>query len=102
LGQYCNLEIAVKTFVLVSQDTLPAPFTTRDTVAVETPASLATSFTVHDRTLISVSASIIISSYLEGMGPFADLVAAHRSQASGIRHSSFLELEEGWVLSPSP
>jgi hypothetical protein len=38
--------MAVKTFVLDSSETLPVPLTTRDTVAVETPANLATSFTV--------------------------------------------------------
>jgi hypothetical protein len=59
---YCNLEIAVKTFVFVVEDTLPAPFTTRDTDAVETSASLATSFIVHDPTLIRAGASTIISS----------------------------------------
>jgi hypothetical protein len=46
LGKYCKLEIAFSTFVLVSSDTLPAPFATRDTVAVETRANLATSFIV--------------------------------------------------------
>jgi hypothetical protein len=46
LGQYCKLEIAVNTFALFSPDTLPAPFATRDTVAIETPANLATSFIV--------------------------------------------------------
>ncbi len=45
-GQYCNLEIAVRTFDLVVHDTYPASFTTRDTVAVETPASPATSLIV--------------------------------------------------------
>ena len=59
MGQYCNLELAVMPFVLVVLDTLGAPFTTRDTVAVETPASLATSFTVHDRILPLVWAIII-------------------------------------------
>ena len=47
------------TFVLVVLDTSSAPFTTRDTVAVETPASLATSFTAHDRILPLVRAIII-------------------------------------------
>jgi hypothetical protein len=36
--------MADKTLLRVSQDTLLEPFTTRDTVAVETPASLASSF----------------------------------------------------------
>jgi len=55
LGQYFNLEIAFKTLVLVSPDTLPASFTTRDTVVVETPADLATSFIVHGIKLSPVS-----------------------------------------------
>ncbi len=54
LGRNCNFEIAFKTIDLLSQDTLPASFTTGDTVAVETPASLATSLIVHDRIFISV------------------------------------------------
>jgi hypothetical protein len=40
--------MAVKTLVLIWLDTLPVPFTTRDTVAVETAARLATSFIVLD------------------------------------------------------
>jgi hypothetical protein len=48
LGQYRNLEMADKTLVCVSRDTRSELFKTRDTVAVETPASLATSFTVDD------------------------------------------------------
>jgi hypothetical protein len=55
-GQYCNREIAVKTLFLVSLDTFPLPFTTRDTVVVETPASLATSLTVLDTAFRSVDA----------------------------------------------
>jgi hypothetical protein len=47
-GQYCNLEMAVRTFLLVSADTLLTPFATRDTVVVPTPASFATSFIVID------------------------------------------------------
>jgi len=49
LGLYFNLEMAAKTFAFVMQETFAAPFTTRDTDAVETPASLATSFTVDGR-----------------------------------------------------
>lgn len=52
LGRYCKCDTTPKTFVLASPDTLQAPFTTRETVAVETPASLATSFSVHARTFI--------------------------------------------------
>jgi hypothetical protein len=48
LGQYCNSQIVAKTLVLILPFTLLAPFATRDTVAVETPASLATSFIVLD------------------------------------------------------
>jgi hypothetical protein len=62
LGRNPNWEMAFMTFVLLSHDTLPAPFTTRDTVAVETPASLATSLIVLDRTFISVNALIASSS----------------------------------------
>ena len=47
-------EIALSTFLLASRDTVPDPFTTRDTVAVETPASLAMSITVHDRTFLPI------------------------------------------------
>lgn len=50
-GRYCTLDIAVKTFVLVLRETVPEPFTTRDTVAVETPASFAMSLTVLCRPL---------------------------------------------------
>jgi hypothetical protein len=70
LGRYCNRETAPNTFVFASQDTLQVPFTTRDTVAVETPASLATSLTVHARTSVSVDALIIVSIWLEGENRF--------------------------------
>jgi hypothetical protein len=43
------------------RDTVPEPFTTRETVAVETPASLAMSVSVHDRTFRPASASFFIS-----------------------------------------
>jgi hypothetical protein len=56
LGRYCSLEIASKTLALLSLDTLLQPFTTRDTVVVETPASLATSLTVLDIAFRSVDA----------------------------------------------
>jgi hypothetical protein len=46
LGQYCNVEIVDITLSRILPDTLPAPLATRDTVAVETPASLAMSFIV--------------------------------------------------------
>src|SRR5436305_11985466 len=46
-GKNCNLETADMTFVLVLPDTVLVSFTTRDTVASETPASLATSLIVH-------------------------------------------------------
>jgi hypothetical protein len=48
LGQYCNLETAANTFFFVLRDTVPEPFTTRDTVAVETPARRAMSLTVKE------------------------------------------------------
>jgi hypothetical protein len=70
VGGYCNRETAPNTFALASQDTLQVPFTTRDTVAVETPASLATSFTVHARTSVSVDKLIIVSIRLEGETDF--------------------------------
>src|ERR1700728_639823 len=49
LGLNCNFETTLKTLFLVLVDTLLAPFTTRDTIADETPASLATSLTVLGR-----------------------------------------------------
>jgi hypothetical protein len=70
LGRYCNRETASNTFVLASQDTLQTPFTTRETVAVDTPASLATSFTVDARTSVSVGTLIIASIGLEGENRF--------------------------------
>lgn len=42
-GRYFKREIAVRTIVLVSRETFATLLTTRDTVAVETPANLATS-----------------------------------------------------------
>ena len=45
-GQYWSFLIASKTFVLVVNATLPFPFVTRETVVLETPASLATSLAV--------------------------------------------------------
>jgi hypothetical protein len=61
LGQYRNFETAFKTLILVLLDTLPAPLTTRDTVACETPESLATSLTVHGRTFRAVGTPAGIS-----------------------------------------
>lgn len=52
-GQYRNCAIATKTFALVSLATFPALVITRETVAVETPANLATSLTVGIGTLIA-------------------------------------------------
>ena len=49
LGLYCNFATMLRTLLLVLVDTLSAPFTTRDTVACETPASLATSLTLLGR-----------------------------------------------------
>ena len=68
LGQYFNFEIAAKTFVLALPDTLPAPFATRDTVAVETPASRATSFTVQDTLFRPADACILVSLQFENKG----------------------------------
>src|SRR5258708_35049669 len=45
-GRNCNLETALITRSLVSVETVPVSFTTRDTVAVDTPANFATSLTV--------------------------------------------------------
>lgn len=53
--------MADKTLVLVSQDTFAEIFKTRDTVATETPASLATSLTVDGRPFISVVTPIVYS-----------------------------------------
>jgi hypothetical protein len=69
LGQYCNVEMAVKTLALVRPDTFAAPFTTRDTVATETPASRATSFTVHGLACISGCSLISVPSHVEENGP---------------------------------
>jgi len=43
--------MTIKTLFVVSPDTFPVPFITRDTVAVETAANLATSLIVVDITL---------------------------------------------------
>lgn len=64
LAQYCNVEMAFKTLVLVSRDTLPLPFATRDTVAVETPANLATSFIVPDIPLSPINRLEVINPYI--------------------------------------
>ena len=61
MAQYCKVEMALKTLVLVSQDTLRLPFATRDTVAVETPANLATSFIVPDITLSPINRLEVIN-----------------------------------------
>jgi len=60
LGRNFNFEIAVVTVDLDFEDTLQLPFMTRDTVAVETPASLATSLIVDGLTPFSVSAFFIV------------------------------------------
>jgi hypothetical protein len=52
--------MALKTLALVSADTFSAPFTTRDTVAMETPASLATSFALLAMEFPPVFVSIFI------------------------------------------
>jgi hypothetical protein len=59
LGQYCSLETAANTFVLVLRDTVSEPFRTRDTVAVETPARRAMSLTVNE--LFSLMSLSLIS-----------------------------------------
>jgi hypothetical protein len=46
-------------------ETLPMPFKTRETVAVETPASFATSLTVHGRLPPSSGSGIIFSIVLD-------------------------------------
>ena len=46
-GKYFKAEAASRTLVFVFPDTLPEPLVTRETVAIETPASLATSLMVH-------------------------------------------------------
>jgi hypothetical protein len=60
--------MAIMTFVRLVLETRPVSFTTRETVAVETPASLATSLTVHGRTFPSVLAITIsdVCPYLTG------------------------------------
>ena len=45
-GSYPSVEMALSTFCLVSPDTLTLPFVTRETVAIDTPASVAMSLTV--------------------------------------------------------
>lgn len=47
-GLYFSSEIAAKTLDLELLDTIAAPFMTRETVAVETPAISATSLKVAD------------------------------------------------------
>ena len=47
-GQYCRIDIACVTSAFFLFDTQAVPLRTRDTVATETPACLATSFIVHD------------------------------------------------------
>src|ERR1700691_3506608 len=66
-----------KTLVLVLPDTMLPPLTTRDTVAVETPASLATSFTVGTRMLLSENAFVSSRGNLK-RASFPNLVVAHR------------------------
>jgi hypothetical protein len=51
LGQNCRIEIADNTLCLVTLDTFVRSLMTRDTVAVETPAIRATSFTVDANSL---------------------------------------------------
>ena len=65
-GLCCNREIAFITLVLDSSETFVAPFVTRDTVVIETPASLATSLAVWDMAFCSVGESFDISSDLRG------------------------------------
>jgi hypothetical protein len=79
-GQKFNVAIAVITLAVVLFDTLSAPFTTLDTVAIETPAILATSFTVHERKFNSAKTSFIVSFYLEE--GLSALVLTHRPAKS--------------------
>src|SRR5579863_7395253 len=58
-GRYCRDKTTDNTRSLVSQDTLPVPFKTRETVAVETRASWATSFTVDLGRIMSLRPSIL-------------------------------------------
>ena len=55
-GQYSNSEAASNTLAAVFPDTALEPLVTRDTVAIETPASLATSFIVLGTLLTPISA----------------------------------------------
>jgi len=55
-GQYSNCDAARKTLAAVFPDTTLEPLVTRDTVAVETPASIATSFMVQGTLLAPSSA----------------------------------------------
>jgi hypothetical protein len=60
LGENCNAVMAFRTFVLVASDTSLVPLTTRETVAVETPARRATSLTVKDRCSIPAGVLVIV------------------------------------------
>jgi len=55
-GQYSNCDTASNTLASVFRDTVFEPLVTRDTVAMETPASLATSFIVLGTLLTPISA----------------------------------------------
>ena len=87
-GRYCEPEIALDTFFFASRDTAPDPLTTRDTVAVETPASLAISITVHDRTF---RLSIDMRLRLE-IQPGAEQQIARRQGGRGLSKSSILQV----------
>lgn len=100
LGRYCNREMAVETLVRVSRDTSQAPFTTRDTVAVETPASEATSFIVQTRTFISAGPFSIIPSQFEGRWAISRSRCC--SSLEGIRQSSLLVPKVRKMGLPSP
>lgn len=65
LGENCNAVMAFRTFVLVAADTQLVRLTTRDTVAVETPARRATSLTAQDRCSIPAGVLVIVSSQFD-------------------------------------
>jgi hypothetical protein len=65
LGWYLSFEIALKTLLLVLLDTFASPFATRDTVVVETPAILATSFALDFMPLRSANAPGNLASRIE-------------------------------------
>ena len=96
LGQYCSLETAANTFVFVLRDTVPEPFTTRDTVAVETPARRAMSLTVKE--LFSLMSFSLIDRRPAGWGqtlevdPHPDQHVAWRVGRRGLSEAAIRQI----------